>query len=282
MKRETIEAWILKAAEGAENRIPVFEEPAFGTPIVGFGRGDDPLLAEFRRDIGPFYRLPGDWLTLKYGRDFDPKALSLISWGFPQTGHSRETNAAETLYPSHRWALNRTYGEAFQRAMARRLEDWLDGQGIPAVAPMAHPDFRWEKSSRYGLASNWSERHTAYLCGLGTFGLCDGLISPLGKAMRYGSAIAALRLEPTPRPYTRYNEYCLADRGCDACIRRCPAGAITREGGHDKEKCRAYQESFVVPYCATAYGFDGTYGCGLCQTGGPCERRIPGRTAEDA
>ena len=37
-------------------------------------------------------------------------------------------------------------------------------------------------------ASNWSERHVAYVCGLGTFG-CQGLITSKGLAGRFGSII---------------------------------------------------------------------------------------------
>lgn len=41
-------------------------------------------------------------------------------------------------------------------------------------------------STQYGFASSWSERHTAHFCGLGTFGVSDGLITSVGKAVRVG------------------------------------------------------------------------------------------------
>jgi epoxyqueuosine reductase len=47
-------------------------------------------------------------------------------------------------------------------------------------------------SQRYSYASSWSERHAAYAAGLGTFGLCDGLITARGKAVRFGSIISKL------------------------------------------------------------------------------------------
>ena len=109
------------------------------------------------------------------------------------------------------------------------------------------------------------------------FGLCDGLISVRGKAARYGSVIVNLPLEPTPRPYTQYNEYCLAKNGCTACIDRCPAGAITPEGGHDKVKCQQYHKDFISPICHDRYQYDGYAVCGLCQTGVPCECGIPSK-----
>jgi len=49
---------------------------------------------------------------------------------------------------------------------------------------MLSPPFKRETSEKYGYASSWSERHIAYVAGLGTFGFCDDLITPVGKAMR--------------------------------------------------------------------------------------------------
>ncbi|MDP3488049.1 MAG: hypothetical protein Q8S19_08990 [Bacillota bacterium] len=37
------------------------------------------------------------------------------------------------------------------------------------------PLFTSKASGKYGYVSIWSERHTAFVAGLGTFGLCDGL-----------------------------------------------------------------------------------------------------------
>ena len=45
--------------------------------------------------------------------------------------------------------------------------------------------------------------------GLGTFGLCDGLITPVGKAVRIGSVIAKVRISSSPRPYNVHHAYCL-------------------------------------------------------------------------
>ncbi|MDO8955233.1 MAG: hypothetical protein Q7W38_00070 [Deltaproteobacteria bacterium] len=59
---------------------------------------------------------------------------------------------------------------------------------------------------------------------------------------------------------------------CKKCIQRCPAGAVT-EAGHDKIKCKAYLE-ITAKYVKANFGFKG-YGCGFCQTGVPCESKIP-------
>jgi epoxyqueuosine reductase QueG len=148
--------------------------------------------------------------------------------------------------------------------------------GIQACAPTLLPQWSRSISSKYGFASSWSERHTAHVCGLGTFGLSDGLITPAGKAVRVGSIIARTVLEPTPRQYTRHDEWCLLDSGidCVACIKRCPADAISRTG-HDKVKCKDYIRKVTALHVEREQlGFK-VNSCGLCQTGVPCEKRKP-------
>lgn len=135
--------------------------------------------------------------------------------------------------------------------------------------------FEYKESERYGYASTWSERHTAYISGLGTFGLCDGLITKVGKAMRCGSVIANINIESTKREYSHHNEYCLyfSKKQCKECVSRCPVNAID-ENGHDKIKCREYQRQVIAKYTKTNYNVQSS-SCGLCQTGTPCESKIP-------
>jgi epoxyqueuosine reductase QueG len=61
-------------------------------------------------------------------------------------------------------------------------------------------------------------------------------------------------------------------------MKRCPAGAIS-EKGHDKAKCFAYLTAAMaqkVKDQGRKEQFVGGYiGCGFCQTGVPCEERIP-------
>ena len=116
---------------------------------------------------------------------------------------------------------------------------------------------------------------------MGTFGLCDGLITAKGKVMRAGSVVAKISIEPTPRPYANHHAYCLffADGTCGKCIDRCPVRAII-ETGHDKEKCMQ-QLVRSREYVKKTYKFEG-YGCGLCQVGIPCEAGIPVKAARDA
>jgi len=250
-------------------------EPAWAEPLVGFSSGADPLYGFYKQDIGDFYLLPSEFFEHDFpGTDALPGQLTVISWILPQTEATKADHRRETHFPSERWARSRIYGEEVNVKLRRHLVEVLKEAGVPAVAPMLSPPLGRKTSEKYGYASTWSERHAAYAAGLGTFGLSDGLITPRGKAMRTGSVIAKIEIPPSPRPYTDHHAYCLfyADGTCGKCIERCPIGAITEEG-HDKELCSRYI-GMTRKYVPRHYGFDG-YGCGLCQTGVPCESGIP-------
>ena len=125
------------------------------------------------------------------------------------------------------------------------------------------------------MASTWSERHAAYASGLGTFGLCDGLITAKGKAIRCGSVVAKIKIPATPRPYTDRHAYCLfyAKGICGMCAERCVGKAVSKENAHDKNACM--RQCMTTMRLATELGLEGGYGCGFCQTGVPCESQNP-------
>ena len=198
-----------------------------------------------------------------------------MSWILSHSPITKKDNAQQKDVPSERWARSRIFGEAANVKLRARMTEFLKNAGFEAVAPMNLPGWTRLRSERYVYTSNWSERHVAHACGLGTFGLCDGFITPVGKAVRIGSVVLRGQVEPTPRPYTRYDEYCLfmVKKNCGACITRCPVGAIS-ERGHDKRLCSDYLDDKTAPYVQEHYGFAG-YGCGLCQSGVPCSSGIP-------
>ena len=252
-----------------------FQEPAWDAPLVGFARGDDPLFVDYKVHVGPEHWTPAEAMALAYpALEIEPAELAVISWVLPQTATTRADSRAATVYPPERWARSRMFGEAFNNELRAQVAEALRDAGFHAVSPMLLSEYRSVDSSRFLFSSVWSERHIAHACGLGTFGLCDGLITPVGKAMRLGSVIAQLPVEPAVRPYTDHHAYCLhyARGTCGVCIQRCPVGALS-EHGHDKRLCRAHLDA-TRPIVRDRYGFDG-YACGLCQTGTPCEAGIP-------
>ena len=251
-------------------------DKAFEMPLVGFSRGDDPLYESYKDHVGPFYLTPLEIFVVTF-RDFHikPEELTVISWILPHNHLTKVDNRKEKIYPAERWARGRIFGEETNEILRKHMVASLQSEGYRAVAPALTPQFSKRISPKYGYASTWSERHAAYASGLGTFGLCDGLITPVGKAMRTGSIVAQIPVPPTPRPYTDHHEYCLFfTKGvCGKCISRCPVGAIT-QAGKNKEICAKHLIPTTKDYVTANYSFDG-YGCGLCQTKVPCESKIP-------
>ncbi|MDP2951724.1 MAG: epoxyqueuosine reductase [Chloroflexota bacterium] len=262
---EEIKSFILQSPA---NRLQETGGAIYEEPLVGFACGDDPLFQDYKRIIGTFYLTPQEVLKAS-GK------LSVISWILPKAREIRAANRRQKKYPARAWSLGRWYGEALNDELKKRIVGLLQAQGFQAVAPTLTPAFQRPQLDS-GPTSNWSERHTAYAAGLGTFSLSDGLITAKGIAMRCGSVVTDLALPPTPRPYAVHTANCLfyRDGSCNFCISRCPSGAIT-ERGHDKKKCQQHLRDNIAAL-KEEYGVE-TVGCGLCQTGVPCEARIPVR-----
>ncbi len=272
---DALATWIVETIArfcgSTQNSLGMEEERAFGAPLVGFAAGDDPLFEELKTHIGPSHWTPGEAFALGFPqRDTGADELSVVSWILPHTRPTKRDNRRQTSLPAERWSRAKFAGEGFNIALREHLVTTLTEAGVAAVAPTRLP--QWSTAE---LTSDWSERHIAYAAGLGTFGLCDGLITPLGKAMRCGSVVACLSVPATPRPYIDHHAYCdfFAGRRCARCIERCPVGAIS-EQGHDKARCRTYLEQVRHEFIEPRFGFS-TDACGLCQTGVPCESRIP-------
>jgi epoxyqueuosine reductase len=202
--------------------------------------------------------------------------IGIVSFILPISNETRRENAKSKDVPSERWAHTRLFGEQFNKKLQQHLVSVLEQKGYFVAAPeMEEGLFRMLLDEKVGWASTWSQRHVAFAADLGTFGLSDGLITRAGKAHRVGSVIVDQPLE-SPQRTDDIHRDCLfyRDGGCKKCIERCPADAIG-EQGHDKQACAAFVLS-QTGFIKESYGID-IYGCGLCQTGVSCERRIPAR-----
>jgi epoxyqueuosine reductase len=251
-------------------------EKAWDDPLVGFSRGDDHLYEDYKEYVGPFHWTPRE-IFLQTFPDIKVASndLNVISWILPHTEATKADNRKKKTYPAQRWARARHFGEETNNTLRSHVVAVLKTKGYKAVAPVLSVHWTRKISDLYGFASTWSERHVAYASGLGTFGLCDGLITARGKAMRAGSVVAQIQVPPTPRLYNDHHAYCLfyARGTCKKCISRCPVGAIS-ETGHDKLKCGTHTHGRSRDYIASHYGFE-TDACGLCQTKVPCESKNP-------
>ncbi len=267
---------------GPDNDLGMAEpEPAFEMPLFGVSSGADPLWDAYKAGyVGEFHWTPLEAFLMAFpGENVLKEELRVISWILPQTGRTLGDQREEGRLPAERWVKARVLGEKrVNKGLRLHLVAALEKAGIQAVAPQLLPDWTRLECEKYTFASKWSERHAAYAAGLGTFGLCDGLITPAGKAMRTGSVVARLDLPVSERPYASHREYCLHFNSgiCGKCVKRCPAGALSKDG-HDKRRCKAYIRQVVGPYIIERFAIEPPKGCGFCQVAVPCERGIPPR-----
>ncbi len=254
----------------------LYTEKAWGSPLVGFSSGNNSLYSTFKKDIGDFYWTPEEIFSKTYPlTNISSNNLTVICWILPQTEETKRDMRQEVIYPSGRASFARVNGETFNLSIGKNVVNVLNKLGYQAMSTVLSPFWGRKESEKFGLASCWSERHAAYASGLGTFGLTDALITSIGMAVRIGSVIANISIEPTKPQYSTYHEYCLffSNGSCMKCAQRCPANAIT-EYGHNKYKCIEYKKSISANYNKQKYGLEANY-CGLCQSGTPCESGIP-------
>jgi epoxyqueuosine reductase len=287
--RDFIEGHLAVAANNNLGRES--QEKAWDGFLLGYSSGADELYAFLKQHIGEFHWTPAEAFALGRSPEASPDSpeppspspvipdedLTVISCALLQTEATKAANRLETRWPSEPWARARIYGQRCVRGLQQALVKALEAGGYEAVAPALLPACTQKASPRYGDAYPWSERHVAYISGLGTFGLSGGLITERGKAHRLASVVVRAKLEPTARPYDDPFAYCLHYRtgACAECAARCPVGSIS-PNGRDKPACAKHLTPGTVDYVKEHYGFDG-YGCGLCQTAVPCESRIPAR-----
>ncbi|KAB0668719.1 epoxyqueuosine reductase [Oryzomonas sagensis] len=233
--------------------------PIWSEPLIGIASAHDPLFERFQDPevVGPGHRLPYEWL---------PGARSVISVFLPFTEHISANYSKEQRYSAIEFSSGKWNGSKFLNVVRRALIRFAGRHGGAAVAPNIDP--RYDSD---GWRPFWSERHAAFAAGLGTFGLHQNFISEKGCLGRLCSVVTTLHLTPTERNYTEVYGYCLYafDGSCDACIRRCPTGAVTAAG---KLPGRCETHGNKEHFKEWNYG-----SCGHCSTNIPCSRGIPAK-----
>ncbi|UWG95461.1 4Fe-4S binding protein [Dehalobacter sp. DCM] len=233
----------------------------FDDPIFAFGDASDPLFQRLQSIVHPGFMLPHDWVS---------DAKSVISYFLPFTDTVRVSNRQPCTSASDEWLHARIEGQKMLAILGEHICRLLTGEGYSAAFPTT--DARFKMLQPY--ISNWSERHVAYICGLGTFGLSKGLITRKGTAGRFGSIITSCELPVTRRGYTGVYDYCTL---CGKCQKNCPVQAIDIRKGIENAKdhlvCGPYVDTTILPPHGPNQRV--RYGCGKCHVDVPCEHGIP-------
>ena len=274
----------------------------FSKPLIGVAKGDDPIFIEYKDIISDTYLTPLElWesnnMDVQKTSDSDLRVISIV---FPYVDFIRAQSKDAVKFPTELYCVARNYANGLIFDVLDKTIDFLNENEFLGTASHKGEVYNISTGRKYPyIYSNWSERHTAFAAGLGTFSLHEALITEVGCNVRLGSVITNAPLEVTPRKYKDPYANCLfyAKGICKKCIERCPAGAISEEG-HDKFKCAKY-EQFVGEEMNKRLGnllkphyrrINGIYrkqtrdpvGCAFCQFKVPCMNVNPMKALQKA
>ena len=269
------------------NHLTAFDNaPIVDEPIVAFADGDDPIFQEYKTVIGEFHLTPRELLDKciaakrwRFGAKSSIDSIGVVSWALPLTHETRLHERTSPFGGSPRYNHSRWIGIRLYESVEQFVASLLEVMGCNAVAPTQSRLFEIKDMPGGWMTANWSERHVAYACGLGTFGLNGLMITSRGCAVYLGSVVCDITLTPTPRAASRVANCPYFQNGsCGRCIERCTGSAISNEGRSNVaclKNLRDEQAAHVI-----CMGLDkGLIGpapaCGRCSTGLPCEERIP-------
>ena len=218
-------------------------------PLLGYASAGNPLFQQLKTAVGPEHLLPQDLLS---------GAATVVCFYLPFTGELVKNNR-EHAYVARSWAEAYIETNTLISLCCEELATTLAAYGIAAAWQKPTHNFDPAK-----LSAQWSHKHIAYICGMGTFGVHQMLITPYGCAGRFGSLVIDRTLTPSPQPA---EQFCFYHRNgsCLNCVKKCPSGALTREG-LDKQKCYSYLLE-VDAFFADLGLCDA---CGKCACCGPC------------
>ena len=236
----------------------------YGTPLVCFADAMHPYIQNLPDLIGPSHELPQNIL---------PDARIIIAYFVPFTKELAKSNQEDGTTASPAWAQAYEETNALFMELNDALIDYIHAKaGLAGITPKA------VTFDRQKLVSDWSHRHIAYAAGLGTFGLNNMLLTKQGCCGRFSTVVTNLDLEPDA-PFSE--ELCLYKKNgtCGICVKRCPTGALTKDG-YNRFKCFALCQENAKRYTEFGSSYTNEDGsgansigsevCGKCITGSPC------------
>jgi len=260
--REELASFIAK-----ENAEAPYED-MWQMPLAGFADAKGTYVQSLRDVVHPEHQMPQEVLE-------DAKVIIAVFVPFGRWLAKTNTGAG---LASPEWAESYELTNAMLGRLGEHLIETLHKLGYEGRIPSEARVFYRDE-----VISHWSFRHIAYAAGLGTFGLNNMLITEKGCAGRITTVVTDLDVVPDA---PKKEESCLWKKNgtCGACIRKCPAQALTAES-FDRYKCfeqclknAEIYTSFGNSY-ASAPGQEaaesGSEVCGKCLAALPCTYGIP-------
>lgn len=220
----------------------------YSGPIIAFADALDPEFEKIRDITHENHMLPREWM---------PSGKTIVSYFIPFAKELMEINRKHK-YVAREWAVAYIETNNLIKEINSSIAEKLKLNNINTVWQLPAINYDSEK-----LMSYWSQRHIAYIAGIGTFGMNNMLITDKGCSGRYGSFIIDYKIEPNKK---NRKEMCLnkLNGSCGRCMDICPAKALTPQG-FDRFKCRNWVEA-VDEFYSDLSSCDC---CGKCLLG-PC------------
>lgn len=219
----------------------------YRAPLLGFAKADDELFIRFKSLIGEKHFTPEELL---------PGARSVMAFFLPYQKslivENRQGSVAARSW-AHAYQLTNKFIGDICKEVSRRLEE----MGIRTAWLL--PTYEFDKDK---LIAQWSHKHVAFACGLGTFGKNHLLITSKGCAGRVGTMVLDVDIESDQRSSQTHR--CFNENGCCYCGKHCPADALSNE---ELERHKCYGQCLINNDLYNDLG--SVEVCGKCATG-PC------------
>ena len=223
-------------------------------PLVAFANAKDPLFQQLKQVVDEDHKIPQELLE---------DANSVISFFIP---FNEGVVLSNTSGPnaSKKWAIAYVETNKVVIELSTFIANFLkkDKHSCVEIAPTHNFD-------KKKLKSYWSHKHTAYIAGLGRFGLHKMLITEKGCCGRLGSLITSAIIDVTERSE---EEFCLYfhDGSCKQCVDNCTFEILYIDS-FNRRKC--YEICLKNGKLYSSLGKSDM--CGKCACGVPCSLRNP-------
>lgn len=244
---EKLQGLIVEEIEGLIGNSP--HSNWYRKPVVGFGDASDRLFLQLKELVSPDHLLPQDLLT---------QANTVMAFFVPFSDEIIVANQ-KASFVAKEWAEAYIVTNHLISNICVRLSEIFSLEDIESA--WVEPTHNFDKTK---LISYWSHKHVAYMCGLGSFGINQMLITHRGCAGRVGSMVINKRITPSPK--VGLHDYCdyYVSGQCRWCIDACPVGALN-EQRFDRRRC--YERLMEVDRFYSDLSLCDV--CGKCAVG-PC------------
>lgn len=244
--RDLIIETINKVIEKSNNKETITK---YREPVIGFASASDALYDRASEIIGYKVFHPTDIL---------PEAKTVASFFVPFEEQTVKYARARGPFPTNKeWSLG--YYELnmlIGKIMAVVVNE------LKAVGVKSETEPVTDNYNHIDLTTSWPHKTTAYIAGLGTFGINRVIITPMGSAGRLGSIVFDQEITPTKRP-SGENCYYKEEGKCGICAKRCATTAI-RYNSFSRFMCNEH-DVIMRDDPSTI-----DRGCPLCNAAAPC------------